>query len=115
MINHFDPPCKRETTFEEALKNNGHENADIAYVKLDVEKNEMSLLPAWIESGVLRRVAQIGVEFHRVPNFIGSYADIIKALYKDGFRIISWDPNLHFPAGKQGYFSFFEVLFRRPK
>ena len=64
--------------------------------------------------GLIRNVQQIGIEMHWVENYPQEYARIVQHLYREGFKIISWDPNLH--VGKRlwsNYFGLFEVVFRR--
>ena len=55
---------------------------------------------------------QIGIEFHDVPNNIRRYFSIVQRLYKLGFLVIAWDPNL-FTKHRKGPFAYFEIVFRR--
>ena len=55
---------------------------------------------------------QIGIEFHDVPNNIRRYFTIVQRLYKLGFVVIAWDPNL-FEKHREGPFAYFEIVFRR--
>jgi hypothetical protein len=42
----------------------GHTRANISYLKMDIEGNELKCLPVWLKSGVLDNVKQIALEFH---------------------------------------------------
>ena len=83
------------TTLEHEFEQLDLWNKDITYIKMDIEGNELEILPNWIESGILKRVKQIGVEFHNVNSErVESYWNIIEGLYEQGFRLMTYDPNL---------------------
>ena len=63
-------------------------------------------------SNSLTNVLQIGVEFHDVPNNIRRYFTIVQRLYKMGFVVFAWDPNLLTRHMKEP-FPFFEIVLRR--
>ena len=64
-------------------------------------------------SGVLKNVLQIGLEFHRVPQYIKVYFGLVQELYKLGYKTISWDPNLGAQKGFGTAINFFEIVFRK--
>ena len=83
---------------------------------MDVEGAERDIISDWInsESGVLDRVLQIGVEFHDVMSHVNQYYAIVRGLYRRGFRLISFDPNLNqVPLSDSGFFKMFELVFRK--
>ncbi|XP_023321884.1 uncharacterized protein LOC111696505 [Eurytemora carolleeae] len=51
-------------TLENHIRFNKHENSTIDYLKVDIEGEELNSLPQWLESGVLKNVDQLGMEFH---------------------------------------------------
>ncbi len=117
------------TTLLEALDRLDGKDAEITYLKVDVEGSELQALPEWIESGVLKRVRQIGIEFHTGPIHLPAdranvvYRELLEVLAKMhkedlGFRLISYTPNgcvgkSHDPSKK--YYTYFDVVLYKPK
>ena len=46
------------------------------------------------DSGVMANVQQVSLEYHTWQGFVSTYVQVTQALYKHGFRIIAFDPNL---------------------
>ncbi|XP_059084738.1 uncharacterized protein LOC131881797 [Tigriopus californicus] len=97
------------------LQENGHSNASITYLKVDIEGAETPALPIWIRSGALNNTKQLSFEFHHVEKFATQYWAIIQDLYRIGFRIISYDPNFCTTMSPKGFYQFFEIVFRKTK
>lgn len=95
------------------LKENGHENKSITYLKADIEGAETPALPVWIRSGALNNTKQLSLEFHHVETHASQYWAIIQDLYRIGFRIISYDPNYCTTMSTKGFYQFFEIVFRK--
>ncbi|XP_059084740.1 uncharacterized protein LOC131881799 [Tigriopus californicus] len=95
------------------LQENGHANKSITYFKADIEGEEMPGIPIWIRSGALNNVKQLSFEFHSVERFARKYWAIIQDLYRMGFRIISYDPNFCTTMSENGFYEFFEIVFRK--
>ena len=84
---------KNRKSFESLLRDNGHESTRISYLKMDIEGNELKCLPAWLKSGILDNIQQIGFEFHldnKDNNYKNdkattiNFIDILKKLYFHG-------------------------------
>jgi len=115
----------RMDTLTNLLDANGHLLNQIFYLKVDIEGAEVGTLPQWLESGLLQRVDQLGIELHLAeihqkqsfPWLLG----LLQQLYVQGFRIISHEVNTAVfsmvdPSIKplqQGYHSYFEVVLMR--
>lgn len=83
---------------KDALAKNGHTGRTIHYLKIDIEGEEKNSIPDWIESGALDNVEQIGMEVHLQQKhkwLDALYISHYQSLYKIGFRLISWDPNVY--------------------
>jgi len=109
-------------TLSNLLAANDHLFSQIFYLKVDIENAELGTLPQWIESGILQRVDQLGIELHlgevhqdqRFPWLLG----LLQQLYLQGFRIISHEVNtavfsIPIKPLQQGYHSFLEVVLMR--
>ena len=84
-------------TLDEILKNNGHSNTKISYLKLDIEAHELSGLPMWLKSGALKNVEQIAMEIHLEPpeekvtlEFLKTFQDL---QLNGNYRIFNWEAN----------------------
>merc|ERR1712080_292842 len=51
-------------TLSSILHKQGHAKSKISYLKIDIEGHEVDGLVQWFESGALRNVHQIGLEYH---------------------------------------------------
>uniref|UniRef100_A0ABM0LX11 Uncharacterized protein LOC102805592 n=1 Tax=Saccoglossus kowalevskii TaxID=10224 RepID=A0ABM0LX11_SACKO len=82
-------------SFDEILKENGHTNRIIDYLKLDIEKSEYATIPQMLQTGSLENVKQLAFEFHifaigndneeEMYNAINE--NILKALKTRGFLL----------------------------
>ncbi len=63
-------------------------------------------------SGALDNVLQIGIEFHEARKHLRKYFDIVQRLYRHGFVVVAWEPNL-VASRKGGPSDYFEVVFRK--
>jgi len=115
----------RMDTLSNLLAANGHLLHQIFYLKVDIEGAEIGTLPQWLNSGLLQRVGQLGIELHLAeihqkqifPWLLG----LLQQLYVQGFRIISHEVNTAVfsmvdPSIKplqQGYHSYLEVVLMR--
>ena len=83
-------------------------------LQIDIEGNELTVLPQLISSGILKNVLQIGIEFHWIgtKNNFKDYFDIMAGLHNQGFKTIYWENNF---LGKiiNGFCSTFEIVFRK--
>jgi len=98
-------------TLDTLLRDNGHSNRTINYLKVDVEGAERDSMMQWFKSGSLANVRQIGIEFHDVPTHSKEYFTIVQELYKLGFVTIMWDINRIISITRPP--PFFEIVFRR--
>ncbi|TRY79360.1 hypothetical protein TCAL_07071 [Tigriopus californicus] len=97
----------------EILRQNGHENEPISYLKADIEGSELNALPVWIKSGALSHIKQLAFEFHFVDANVAKFWAIIQDLYQIGFRVISYDPNFCKGDSEKGFYQLFEIVFRK--
>lgn len=95
----------------------------IAIFQVDVEGNELKVLPEWISSGILEQVDQFGLEIHTapftipdrdLPEKLTDLLNVFRKLVDAGFRLIS-SMNNDCVAKSQDiegkYFNYFEVVF----
>ncbi|XP_071746644.1 probable methyltransferase-like protein 24 isoform X1 [Lepeophtheirus salmonis] len=89
-------------------------NKYITYLKMDIEGHEREVLKSVLNSSLLKNVKQIAMEWHltRTKNSVEIYYDILRKLYKQGFRIISYEPNGCY-GKKNNVFGLFEIVFRK--
>ena len=87
---------KNMQTIPTILARYGHSKRKISYMKLDIEHNEIKILPNALKKGALTNVQQIGMELRlnddakRSNNLIR----LLKRLYfKGNYRLISYDLN----------------------
>ena len=87
---------KNMQTIPTILARYGHSKTKISYMKLDIEHNEIKILPNALKKGALTNVQQIGMELRlnddakRSNNLIR----LLKRLYfKGNYRLISYDLN----------------------
>jgi hypothetical protein len=88
---HYEWRIKTLKSIYQMLLPRHKENKVIDYLKIDIESAEWHVLPQIIESGMLSKVRQLGVEFHVVPrngdkslkNY-QSLVSIIKSLENQG-------------------------------
>ena len=115
-------------SFTNLLDKNGHANAKISYLKMDIEGNELKCLPSWLESGALENVQQIGLEFHldnQYNNYrndlrtTANFIDTLKNLYFHGnYRLISYEANgcaknSETNKGRNRYFNLAEIVLKK--
>ena len=88
-------------TLSSILRKHGHAQSKISYLKIDIEGHEVDGLLQWFESGALRTVQQIGLEYHLhdTDATLRFFHALIKLYFEEGFRLISFDINGC--AGKQ--------------
>ena len=82
-------------TLSSILSNHSHAQSKISYLKIDIEGHEVDGLLQWFESGALRNVQQIGLEYH-LPDTDATlkfFHALIKLYFEEGFRLISFDIN----------------------
>ena len=88
---------KSYKTLDQILKDNGHTNTKISYLKMDIEGHELSGLPLWLKSGALRNVQQIAMEVHLNSNpesDTKAFFQTFKDLHLQGnYRIFNWEAN----------------------
>ena len=107
-------------TLENILEKNGHLDAKITYMKMDVEKMELPGLPVWIASGVLKNVQQIAFEVHldkglsETKEFFGIFKDLH---LNTKFRIFNYDANTCWKninhRKKYQYYHLFEMVLKK--
>jgi hypothetical protein len=107
----------RYLPLEDILKENGHSNTTIFYLKMDVEGYELDGLPVWLKSGSFKNVHQFGIEIHATDtqNTVRKLLGSVQELYRQKFRLISFEVNAC--SGRQKtrskYYTNIEVVFRR--
>ncbi|XP_046350287.1 uncharacterized protein LOC124131221 [Haliotis rufescens] len=93
-------------TFAQFLKDNGHQNTYINYVKFDIEYSEWKVIESMLADGSLKNVKQIGFEMHSRELFKVSLIDlptgaedfvrmygILRKLEKHNFRKFNYRKN----------------------
>ena len=114
-------------TLHDALEENGDLDKEITYLKVDVESSELSAIPEWLKTGVLKNVRQLGIELHtgkvhltreKRPDVLKQLLKSFLEMYKLGFRLISYAPNLivgksQDPVDRR-YYTFADVVFYKP-
>ena len=77
------------------LQKYGHENTKISYLKIDIEGGEVDGLQHWFESGALKNVQQIGMEYHLhdANSAVKFFKSIQQLYFQYDFRLISFDIN----------------------
>ena len=76
------------TTLQNEFEKFNLHNTPITVIKLDVEGAEREVLPNWIESGILKNVKQIAIEFHEVnAESVGIYWSIVKGLLQQASTV----------------------------
>ena len=110
---------KNYQTLNEILKNNGHSNTKISYLKLDIESHELSGLPIWLDNGDLDNVEQLAIEVHLEPpepaitlKFLETFLDLH---LKGQFRIFNWEANNCWKNYKKNadYFGLSEIVLKK--
>jgi len=115
------------TTLAKAMESNGHTNTSISYLKVDVESSEINSIPEWLQTGALNNVQQIGIEMHtgkvhltseERPNVFRQLLKSFQELYKIGFRLVSYAPNLCVGNTSQdqdskNYYTYADIVFIR--
>jgi len=104
------------------LAGNGHTNSKISYLKMDIEEYEIEGLSAWLNSGALDNVNQIGLEFHlnhgdvikKTRTFIKALSDLYS---KQNFGLISYEANNCYKNidRSQTYFSLAEIVLKKQR
>lgn len=89
---------KSMDTLSNILRKYGHENTKISYLKMDIERSELTGLPVWLLSGALKNVQQIALKIH-LKHLKGTESTVeffktLRNLYLEGdYRLISYEPN----------------------
>ena len=103
-------------TFSSILQKYGHLNTKISYLKIDIEGYEVDGLLEWLESGSLKHVQQLAMEFHLpdTETTLKFFYGLIRLYIENDFRLISFD--LNGCAGKEGesYSRYAEIVLMRP-
>ncbi|ESO11081.1 hypothetical protein HELRODRAFT_167612 [Helobdella robusta] len=77
------------------------QNVTIDYLKIDIEGWEWESMDTAIKDGSLKKVKQIGIEFHRTGSITKSYylekLNFFSRLHNAGFR--KWHTHLNVPCG----------------
>ena len=104
------------------LEANGHRKSKISYLKMDIEEYEIEGLQAWLKSGALDNIDQIGLEFHlNHGDVIRKTRTFIKALVdlhsKQNFSLISYEANNCYKNidRSQKYFSLAEIVLKKQR
>ena len=101
----------------------------IPTVQVDIEGSEVKAVRNWIETGALDRVDQIGMELHLFVDDPKDFTvaqkvslakrtakpvflELVQSLYRIGFRLIAWAPNIGVPI-KDKRLQAMEVVFKR--
>ena len=86
---------KQLDTFSSILRRNGHLDRKITYLKVDVEGAEVDGLLDWLESGALKNVQQLGLEFHLpdTATTLEFFYALLKLYSLTDFRLVSFDFN----------------------
>jgi len=109
-------------TLDEIRHEFNESQADISYLKLDVETHELNSLVHWTEE-TLRNVRQMEIEFHVERERFGQHGkfyammlEALKKLHSWGFRPVFYWPNQVQEKRKEfdhSYHNYFDVLFVR--
>ena len=83
------------------------------HLQADIEGYERSVLPHWIEIGLLKNVQQIGFEFHGVHSNLKLFSEIVVKLHQQGFRVISYEPNFCQLPKENHLYNLFEIVFKK--
>ncbi|ESO11083.1 hypothetical protein HELRODRAFT_167614 [Helobdella robusta] len=77
------------------------QNVTIDYLKIDIEGWEWESMDTALNDGSLKKVKQIGIEFHRIGYIAKSYylekLNFFSRLHNAGFR--KWHTHLNVPCG----------------
>ena len=88
---------KNYLTLNEIFKTNGHEDTMISYMKVDIESHELSGLPNWLKSDILKNVKQLAIEVHLEPpddKLTSEFFKTFQELHLKGhYRIFNWEAN----------------------
>ena len=101
-------------TFSSILQRNGHLDSRITYLKVDIEGAEVDGLHEWLESGALKNVQQLGLEFHLpdTETTLKFFYALVKLYTLTDFRLVSFD--LNGCAGKYSLFNkYAEIVLMR--
>ena len=96
MVGFQDNKAKNTKSLSTILKEHGHAQTKISYLKMDIEGNERTSLPFWLKFGALNNVQQIGMEFHLDANLVrtNKFVRTLRDLYFRGnYRLISYEAN----------------------
>ena len=103
-------------TLSSILQKYGHVNTKITYLKIDIEGYEVDGLLEWPDSGSLKHVQQLAMEFHLpdTETTLKFFYGLIRLYIDSDFRLISFD--LNGCAGKAGesYSQYAEIVLMRP-
>ena len=106
-------------TLETILKDNGHTNTKISYLKLDIEKGELTALPAWLGSKSLDNIKQIAMEVHLQPPEEKVTLDFLRTFknleLQGNYRIFNWEANNCWKNynKKYDYFGLVEIVLKK--
>ena len=103
---------KSYDTLSSIFKSHGHTDTKITYLKVDIEGSEVDGLLEWIQSGALKNVQQLGLEFHLLDteSTLTFFYGLVQLYIETDFRLISFDINGC--VGKDGpsYTKFAEIV-----
>lgn len=102
-------------TLSSILQKHGHIDTRISYLKIDIEGYEVDGLLEWLDSGSLRHVQQLAMEFHLpdTKTTLKFFYGLMRLYIESNFRLISYD--LNGCAGKTGesYSQYAEIVLMR--
>ena len=89
-------------TLSEFLKENGEQDKEISYIRMDIEGEELEAIPEMVKSGSLKNVRQLGIQLHtgsmtmkkkERPPVLRKLLRAWKQLNDMGLQHISYIPN----------------------
>jgi len=126
-LNHNFKVLVNVVTLKESIKRMGDEGKKISYLKVDIEGSELDAIQEWIDSGILDKIDQIGIEFHtgeiflkenKIAEKLYGLLESLKTLHTLGFKIIS--NTLNNCVGKsqdieKRFYTFFDIVLFKQK
>ena len=103
-------------TLSTILHSHGHTDTKITYLKMDIEGFEVDALLQMFESGALKNVQQIGLEYHLpdTAKALKFFYAMTKLYYEDEFRLISFDMNGCVGKARTDYTKYAEIVLMKP-
>eukprot|EP00091_Calanus_sinicus_P023101 TRINITY_DN7642_c0_g1_i1.p1 TRINITY_DN7642_c0_g1~~TRINITY_DN7642_c0_g1_i1.p1 ORF type:complete len:182 (-),score=37.16 TRINITY_DN7642_c0_g1_i1:93-638(-) len=110
-------PTMPSDTLANIFQMNGHSNATIDYLKIDIEGHELPGFPNWLETNALDNVNQLALELHLnimtdVMNHIW-LLDLMQQMYKLNFRLISHEVNMAVGPQQHKLYNLMDVTFMK--